>query len=72
MRLGVFSGDRYWREDGVLSSDVAFVHFLAGMSELVEELVLFGRLDPRPGAAANVLSAPRLSFAPLPHYERLD
>jgi glycosyltransferase involved in cell wall biosynthesis len=71
VRLGVFSGDRYWREDGVLSSDVSFVHFLAGLSELVDELVLFGRLDPRPGTAANVLSAPRLTFVPLPHYERL-
>jgi glycosyltransferase involved in cell wall biosynthesis len=71
MRLGVFTGDRYWQHSGVVSSDVAFVRFLAGLAEQLSELVVFGRLAPSPGSAANVLSAPGLRFAPLPHYERL-
>jgi glycosyltransferase involved in cell wall biosynthesis len=71
MRLGVFTGDRYWRQGETVSSDVAFVHFLAGLAERVSELVVFGRLDPRPGVQANVLDTSRLRFVALPHYDRL-
>jgi glycosyltransferase involved in cell wall biosynthesis len=71
MRLGVFTGDRYWRQGDIVSSDVAFVHFLAGLSEQLSELVVFGRLDPRPGLQANRLDASGLRFVALPHYERL-
>ena len=46
MRLGVFTGDRYWQEGAVVSSDVAFVRFLSGLAEQVSELVVFGRLAP--------------------------
>jgi succinoglycan biosynthesis protein ExoA len=72
VRLGVFTGDRYWREGAVISSDVAFVRFLSGLAEQVSELVVFGRLVPSPGSAANVLSAPSLRFVALPDYERLS
>jgi glycosyltransferase involved in cell wall biosynthesis len=71
VRLGVFTGDRYWRREGILSSDVAFVHFLAGLAEQVSGLVVFGRLDPRPGVRANRLDTSALRFVPLPHYDRL-
>jgi glycosyltransferase involved in cell wall biosynthesis len=71
MRLGVFTGDRFWKRGDILSSDVAFVHFLAGLSEQLSELVVFGRLDPRPGLQANLLEAGGLRFVALPHYERL-
>jgi glycosyltransferase involved in cell wall biosynthesis len=71
MRLGVFTGDRYWRQGDTVSSDVAFVHFFAGLAEQVSELVVFGRLDPRPGVQANVLDTSALRFVAIPHYERL-
>src|SRR5687767_14014771 len=71
LRLGVFSGDRYWCKDGVVSSDVAFVHFLAGLSEQLNQLVVFGRLDTRPAVQANRVDAPRLRFVAMPHYESL-
>ena len=71
MRLGVFTGDRYWQDRAAISSDVAFVRFLSGFAEQVSELVVFGRLAANPGRAPNLLSAPALRFAAIPDYERL-
>jgi glycosyltransferase involved in cell wall biosynthesis len=69
-RLGVFSGDIYRRERGVVSTDVAFIRFVAGLAPRVRELVVFGRLDPEPALGTNPLPG-EVRFVPLPTYRRL-
>jgi glycosyltransferase involved in cell wall biosynthesis len=67
VRLGVYADLVYRREGDVLSTDFAFVRFPVGLSAHVEELVLFGRLHPRPGSEPYPLP-PGIRFVPLPHY----
>ncbi len=67
VRLGIYTDLVYRREGDVLSADRPFVFFLAALVERVEEVVLFGRLHPRPGRDRHVLPA-ALRFVPLPHY----
>jgi glycosyltransferase involved in cell wall biosynthesis len=68
VRLGVYS-DLVYRADGEgLSADMAFVSFVAGIAPRVEELVVFGRLDPEPGRLAHPLPPDGTRFVPLPHY----
>jgi glycosyltransferase involved in cell wall biosynthesis len=68
VRLGVYT-DLVYRADGEgLSADMAFVSFLAGLAPRVDELVVFGRLDPEPGRLAHPLPAERTRFVALPHY----
>ena len=71
IRLGVFTGDVYWREGDTISTNVAFVHFLEGLAPRVRELTLFGRLDPEPRRASDVVRTKDVRFVPLPHYRRL-
>ncbi len=71
LRLGVYSDLVYREDDGVLSTDRAFIHFVAGLAPLLEELVLFGRLDPQPGRSPYELPRERVRFVPLPHYPSL-
>jgi glycosyltransferase involved in cell wall biosynthesis len=60
-----------FRSDGAtISTDRAFVLFVAGLADLVEELVLFGRFDPDPGRELYVLPE-RIRFVGLPHYAKL-
>jgi glycosyltransferase involved in cell wall biosynthesis len=68
VRLGVYS-DLAYRSDGVVvSTDQAFVRFVAELPPLVDEVVLFGRLDPEPGRGPYVLPSSAVRFVPLPHY----
>jgi glycosyltransferase involved in cell wall biosynthesis len=68
VRLGVYS-DLAYRSDGlVISTDQAFVRFVAGLPPLVDEVVLFGRLNPEPGRGPYVLPSSAVRFVPLPHY----
>jgi glycosyltransferase involved in cell wall biosynthesis len=53
-----------------VSTDRAFILFVVGLADHVEELVLFGRLDPEPGQHEYVLPA-KVRFVGLPHYPRL-
>jgi glycosyltransferase involved in cell wall biosynthesis len=71
MRLGVYSDMAYRCDDGGVSCGRAFVRFLEGLAARVDELVVFGRLDPEPGRAPYALSAPGLRFVPLPWYPRV-
>jgi glycosyltransferase involved in cell wall biosynthesis len=68
VRLGVYVDLVYRRDAEGLSADRAFLHFVTGLTERIDELVLFGRLDPVPGRAPYALPAERLRFVPLPHY----
>lgn len=71
MRVGVFADLVYRRQDGVVSTDIAFAEFLAGLGAHVQELVVFGRLDPEPGVAPHVLAGANVRFVALPHYRSL-
>ena len=49
-RLGVYADLVYRRDAAGLSADRAFVDFVTGLPPRVDEVVLFGRLDPNPDA----------------------
>lgn len=68
MRLGVYADLVYRSEGGVVSADRAFVNFVASLPPRVDELVLFGRLDPEPGSFPYALPHEGARFVPLPHY----
>lgn len=68
MRLGVYADLVYRRDGGTVSADRAFVQFVAALPPRVEELVVFGRLDPAPGRFPYELAGTRTRFVPLPHY----
>lgn len=70
MRLGVYS-DLVFRRDGdVISNNRAFIRFIAGLAPHVEELVLFGRMDPEPGRSHYELPSERVRVVPLPFYRK--
>src|SRR4051812_22048916 len=72
MRVGVFSDIAYHRSpEGVVSTNQAFVGFVANLAPRIDELVVFGRLDPTPSQGAYELTEPGLRFVPLPHYHRV-
>lgn len=49
MRLGVYTDHIYRQSDGVVSAELGGALFIAELSHCVDELVLFARLDPKPG-----------------------
>lgn len=70
MRLGVYSDMAYRRDgDGVLSNNRAFVRFITSLPPRVDELVLFGRLDPISGRGPYVVPDD-VRFVALPHYSK--
>jgi glycosyltransferase involved in cell wall biosynthesis len=72
MRLGVYSDMVFHRSvGGALSTRHAFIRFITGLPPRVEELVLFGRLDPVPGAASYAIPEDAVRFVALPHYRRV-
>lgn len=70
MRLGVYADLVYRRDGETLSTDRAFILFVAGLAERVDELVLFGRLDPEPGRSHYALPG-SVRLVPFPHYARV-
>lgn len=68
LRLGVYSDLAYRRDGETLSTHQAFVRFVTALPPRVDEVVLFGRLDPRPGRSHYVVSGEGVRFVPLPHY----
>jgi glycosyltransferase involved in cell wall biosynthesis len=68
MRVGVYADIVFRRVDGQLSADVPFGRFVAALGPRVEELVVFGRLDPTPASHPDSLGAEGIRFVPLPHY----
>lgn len=70
MRLAVYT-DYEYRSDGTRRyGQRAFVVFLEALRERVEELVLVGRLDPKPGSSHYPLHEDT-ELVGLPHYESL-
>jgi glycosyltransferase involved in cell wall biosynthesis len=70
MRLGVYTDMLFRRDGDTISTRRAFVRFVAALGSEVDEVVVFGRLDRRPGRFPYALPAGRVRFVALPHYER--
>lgn len=68
MRLGVYSDLVYRTERSTLSTDRSFIRFPTGLPPRVEEVVVFGRLDPKPGRSPYELPVDGVRFVPLPFY----
>ena len=71
MRLGVFSDQLYRREGSTLSTHQAFTRFVTSLPPRVEEVVIFGRLDPEPGTSHYPLPTADVRFVELLHYARI-
>ena len=71
MRLGVYTDYVYRRADGAVYAERAFAVFLAELSHSVDELVLFGRLDPESGRW-NYRVPDEVRFVGLPHYASMS
>lgn len=69
MRLGVYSDLSYSADGDTISTDQAFIRFVAELPPLVDEVVIFGRLAPEPGRGPYALPAGRTRFVRLPHYQ---
>lgn len=68
LRLGVYVDAVFRRDHECLSADRAVLHFVSGLAASLEELVIFGRLDPSPGVGPHRLPPGRLRLVPLPYY----
>jgi glycosyltransferase involved in cell wall biosynthesis len=71
VRLGVYSDLVYRRDGATLSNNRAFIRFVTSLPPLVDEVVLFGRLDPKPGRSPYELPAEGVRLVPLPFYPRV-
>lgn len=71
MRLGIYTDYIYRRAGSGIYAERAFALFLAELSHGVDELVLFGRLDPEPGEW-NYRVPDTVRFVGLPHYASLS
>src|SRR5438105_10158213 len=58
----------YRSDDGLISVDVPVIRFITSLPPRVDEIVLFGRLDPVPGRFAYVLPEEHVRLVPLPFY----
>jgi glycosyltransferase involved in cell wall biosynthesis len=67
VRLGVYADLVYRANGDRVSTDLSFVEFVAGLATRIDELVVFGRLEPEPGEYPYALP-PQVRFVPLPHY----
>jgi glycosyltransferase involved in cell wall biosynthesis len=68
VRLGVYSDLVYRSDDETISTDQSFLRFISALAAHVDELVLFGRLDPVAGRALYPLPPERVRFVALPYY----
>lgn len=73
MRLAVYNDYRFWRADGRIWTERAFIAFIGGLAERVDRLVMPGRLCPREGRSelAHYPVPDGIEFVPLPWYESL-
>ena len=70
MRLAVYTDYVYRREGDALFAERAFALFLLAVAELLDELILIGRLSPEPGRTDYRLP-PGIELVPLPHHPGL-
>jgi glycosyltransferase involved in cell wall biosynthesis len=73
VRLGVYTDLVFRRTGAGLATDRAYVRFVLGLADRLDELVVFGRLAPEEGPAPYVICPrPRVRCVTLPHYETLS
>ena len=72
LRLGVYADLVYRRDGETISTDRAFVRFVTSLPPRVDEVVLFGRLDPEPGRSPYAVPRERVRFVPLPYYPSIN
>jgi glycosyltransferase involved in cell wall biosynthesis len=70
MRLAVYTDYTYRGDASGIYGERAFVLFLSAMRAHADDMVLLGRLDPRPGRSHYRLGDD-VRFVGLPHYESL-
>ncbi len=71
MKLGVFY-DMPYRSDGrTISADIPVIRFITSLPPRVDEVVLFGRLNPVPGTATYVLPDEHVRLVPLRFYRSI-
>ncbi len=69
MRLAIYTDYSYRQDAGNATyGERAFVLFLAQLAPSLDEMVVLGRLDPRPGPGHYRLPD-EVRYVPLPHYE---
>jgi glycosyltransferase involved in cell wall biosynthesis len=68
MRVGVYSEQVYRGDGGTLYTRRAFIRFVTSLPPRVDEVVVFGRLDPEAGTFAYALPTEGVRFVPLPFY----
>jgi glycosyltransferase involved in cell wall biosynthesis len=71
VRLGVYADLVYRRDDSGVSAPSSFISWVLGLAPHLDELVIFGRVQPIPGRAAYAIDGPRVRFHSLPYYENL-
>lgn len=71
MRIGVYSDLVYRRDERGVSNNRAFIRFVTALPPRVEEVVLFGRVDPEPGRSPYAVPADGVRLVPLPYYRRV-
>ncbi len=72
LRLGVYADLSYRRDGERVSTTTAFVSWLSQLAEDVDQLVLFGRVDPVPGRSPFELPASsRVRFVEMRFYPSL-
>ena len=67
MRVGVYTDYHYWRDGDSYYAERAFFTFITKLAGMVDRLVLFGRLNPRPGRS-HYRVPDEIDFVPLPFY----
>lgn len=70
MRVGVYSDLVYRDDEDGLSNNQSFIRFVTSLPPRVDEVVLFGRLDPQPGRSAYPVSGEDVRLVGLPYYRR--
>jgi glycosyltransferase involved in cell wall biosynthesis len=72
MRLGVYSDMVFGRSGQTLSAGQSFIRFVTSLPPRVDEVVVFGRLEPGQGRLAYALPESGVRFVPLPYYRRVS
>jgi glycosyltransferase involved in cell wall biosynthesis len=70
VRLGVYTDYHYWREGDSYYAERAFFTFITSLRPLMDRIVLFGRVNPRPGRS-HYRVPDDIDFVELPHYPSL-
>jgi len=68
VKLGVFYDMPYRSDGSSITAEVPVIRFITSLPPRVEELVLFGRLDPVPGTFTYALPTEHVRLVALPFY----